>query len=82
MIDSQSRYPLAKLQLAVPKECVAWGAGFKNLCDAAQPAMSLHPKDFGDRMAALSADFSEEKIKGWFEKMGNELSVQAKSQWG
>ena len=83
MVASQASYSLATLQIDVPKECVAWGQGFQKLFDAAQPGMSLHPKNFGDQMLALvAADYTEAKVKAWFERMGTELSVQAKSQWG
>ncbi|MGC4113734.1 MAG: zinc ribbon domain-containing protein [Myxococcales bacterium] len=82
MIDSQSRYPLAKLQLDVPRECVEYGKNFEALRDAAVPGLSLHPQAFGERMQAAAAPFTQEQVKAFFERMGAELSKAAKAQWG
>lgn len=82
MIDSQSRYPLAKLQIDVPKECVEYGKNLEALRDAVDPQLSMHPKAFGERMQGVARPFDAENVKVFFERMGTELSKCAKAQWG
>ena len=82
MMDSQSRYPLPKLKLDVPSDCVHYGRNLEALRDAADPKLSLHPKAFGERMAAVAKPFSEEQVQAWFERLGATLSTAAKAQWG
>jgi len=82
MIDSQNRYPLAKLQINVPDECVEYGKNLEALRDAATPQLSMHPKAFGMRMEPAAAPFTKEKVGAFFERMGAELSKAAKAQWG
>jgi hypothetical protein len=82
MVASENTYPLAKLQISVPQECVAWGAQLERLREAAQPEFSLHPKEFGASMQPMIAALGEDAIKAWFERMGAELSACAKKQWG
>jgi hypothetical protein len=82
MIDSQNKYPLAKLQLDVPAECVEYAKNLEALRDAASPQLSMHPKVFGERMEAVARPFGQEQVKAFFERMGAELSKAAKAQWG
>lgn len=82
MIESQSKYPLPKLQIDVPPECVEYGKNLTLLRDAVAPEQSLHPKEFGEQMEALTKVFGEDAIKAWFERMGEEMSACAKKQWG
>lgn len=82
MIANESKYPLPKLKIEVPAAAEAFGKKLDRLRDFVQPELSLHPKVFGERIGALAAELSPDAIKAWFETLGNELSVQAKRQWG
>lgn len=82
MIDSENRYPLAKLQIDVPPSAVTYARSFEELRRLAEEDVSLHPVEFAEGIGELiGSTFTEEKIKGYFETMGNELSTQAKRQW-
>jgi hypothetical protein len=80
---NESRYPLPKLQLEVPESSVTFGQHFERLREAVGSDLSLHPKEFAEQTAATIRDvLNEQNIKRYFEAMGEELSRQAKAQWG
>lgn len=83
MIDTENRYPLAKLAIDVPGASVGYGRAFDEL-EALLAANDerLHPTQFAARAKDLiSKVFTEPKIKGYFETMGQELSRTAGAQW-
>lgn len=82
MMETQSRHSLRALSLDVPAACLKYGQVLERLRDTAAPELALHPKVFGERLADVTRVLNEEGIKGWFESLGQELSRQAKSQWG
>ncbi|MEW6368309.1 MAG: hypothetical protein AB1714_27070 [Acidobacteriota bacterium] len=83
MIENEKRYPLAKLQIEVPDRSMQYGRHFDQLRDAVSKDLSLHPQDFASQVAALTQNvFTADNIKLYFETMGQELSLQAKAQWG
>jgi len=82
MLGSQNQHSLKVLTLVVPPHCVVYGKHLDRLRDAAVPELSLHPKEFGERIAEIAKVFNQDGIKAWFEGLGAELSAQAKRQWG
>lgn len=82
MRSSESTHNLARLQLDVPQSSVAYGQHFDALKEAVDRDLSLHPKVMARHVERLVAEvFTEEKIKDFFETMGQELSRQAEAQW-
>ena len=80
--ESERKYPLPKLEISVPDESVAFGRGFDTLLKMAKQSYSVHPKVFASHIEqVIGGSFDEEAIKGYFERMGGELSTQADSQW-
>jgi hypothetical protein len=81
--QNESRYPLPKLQLDVPESSVTFGQQFERLRDVVGRDLSLHPKEFAEQATTTVRDvLTEQNIKRYFEAMGEELSRQAKAQWG
>ncbi len=79
---SEKKYPLPKLDIEVPQESADFGLGFDVLLTVVQKQYSLHPKVFAGHIAQLTSSiFTEEAIKSYFERMGEELSKQADTQW-
>jgi hypothetical protein len=82
MIDSENKYPLPKLQIDVPQKSLGYGRNFDALASSVAVDHSLHPKEFAEKIRARIAEvYNEEKIKDYFETMGQELSRQAEAQW-
>lgn len=82
VMDSERRYPLPKLKISVPKKSKDYGKHFDGLKQIAGADLSLHPKAFAKKIQIMTSEiFSENRIKDYFETMGNELSSQADSQW-
>ena len=79
---SEDKYPLSKLKIDVPQASQDFGVQFDRLADFAGQDYSLHPKLFADRFEQYFAEtFTEESIQAFFETMGEELSLQAETQW-
>lgn len=82
MIDTERKYPVPSLSISVPPAAVDWSRTFDELEQMLHGERNLHPLEFaGQVRALLDRTFTEESIKGYFETMGNELSVQAAAQW-
>ena len=82
VMDSERRYPLPKLKISVPKKSKDYGKHFDGLKQIAAADLSLHPKAFAKKIQIMTSEiFSENRIKDYFETMGNELTRQADSQW-
>ncbi len=83
MIESQDKYAsLGTLDIDVPGEALTFGEYFDRLSGMVDDSPGLHPLVFADRINILLQDrLTEEQIKGYFERMGEELSRQAKAQW-
>jgi DNA repair exonuclease SbcCD ATPase subunit len=80
--DSEKKYPLPKLKIDVPRSSVKYGASFDRLKESISAKMATHPQHFACQVADLvDKVLTEEKIKTYFETMGDELSRQADSQW-
>jgi hypothetical protein len=84
LMDSERRYPLAKLQLDVPTASVEFGKQLDVLWQkVAEEGLALRPTEFVALAEPFASKvFTEDNIKGFFETMGEELSRQAKVQWG
>ncbi len=81
--DSEERYPLPKLEIDVPAASVEFGKSFDAFRSVVSDDLSLHPRAFAARIEeAVGKVFTEPRIKAYFETMGEELSRQAKAQWG
>jgi hypothetical protein len=79
---TEDRHNLATLRIDVPQGSVEYGRHFDALLQAVGKDLSLHPKIFAQQVEQLIQQvFTEAKIKGYFETMGEELSRQANSQW-
>jgi myosin heavy subunit len=80
--DSEKKYPLPKLQIDVPRSSVEYGTSFDRLKESLSAKLVTHPQHFA-RQASDLVDkvLTEEKIKTYFETMGDELSRQADRQW-
>ena len=82
VMDSERRYPLPKLKISVPKKSKDYGRHFDGLKQIAGADLSLHPKAFAKKIQIMTSEiFTENRIKDYFETMGNELTSQADSQW-
>lgn len=82
VMDSERRYPLPKLKISVPKKSKSYGKHFDGLKQIAAADLGLHPKAFAKKIQIMTSEiFTENRIKDYFETMGNELSRQADSQW-
>jgi hypothetical protein len=82
MRRSERQHNLRQLQIDVPSPSVAYGQHFDALQEAVSRDLSLHPKAMARHVEHLIGEvFTEEKIKHFFETMGQELSRQAESQW-
>lgn len=79
---SESKHSLPTLRINVPAKSVKYGQSFDGLAQSLTHDWSLHPKVMADRAKKLVDEvFTEERIKDYFETMGEELSRQADSQW-
>ncbi len=79
---SEDTHPLPKLNIDVPRKCVAYGEYFDKLSATIKERHGLHPQAFAAKVDSYVDDiFTEERIKKYFERMGEELSRQADSQW-
>jgi hypothetical protein len=82
VMDSERRYPLPKLQIDVPKKSMDYGKHFDGLKQSLGQDLSLHPQAFAKNIQTMASEiFTENRIKDYFETMGEELSRQADSQW-
>ena len=81
MIKTETTYPVGKLSIDVPAQCVQFANSFEQLGKSCQDKTS-HPTEFAKLVKSAAQTYSEEKLQAFFERMGKELSVQAKSQWG
>ncbi len=83
MRRSESKHNLKTLKLDVPVASVQYGEVFEKLGETVgKQGMSTHPKVFAKHVKAyVDGVFTEEKIKTFFETMGDELSRQADAQW-
>jgi predicted nucleic acid-binding Zn-ribbon protein len=82
VLDSERRYPLPKLKIDVPKKSLDYGRHFDGLKQTLGMDLSLHPKAFAKKIQIMTSEiFTENRIKDYFETMGEELSRQADSQW-
>jgi DNA repair exonuclease SbcCD ATPase subunit len=82
VMDSERRYPLPKLKINVPQKSMNYGKHFDGLKQVAAADLGLHPKAFAKKIQTMTSEiFTENRIKDYFETMGNELSRQADSQW-
>ncbi len=82
VMDSERRYPLPKLMIDVPQKSMDYGKHFDGLRQVAAADLSLHPKAFAKKIQAMTSEiFTENRIKDYFETMGEELSRQAEKQW-
>jgi DNA repair exonuclease SbcCD ATPase subunit len=82
VMDSERRYPLPKLQINVPQKSMDYGKHFDGLKQVAAADLSLHPKAFAKKIQTMTSEiFTENRIKDYFETMGQELSRQAEKQW-
>lgn len=83
MRETEGRYPLPKLQIAVPKGSVEWGQNVEHLDRALTAEGALHPVRFATQARMLVDQvFTPDAIQRFFETMGQELSRQAGTQWG
>ena len=79
---SESKYPLPVLQIDVPQASLTYGAFFDGLRASMQRDYAVHPTVFAQGVEQMIGDvFTEDKIKDFFEGMGQELSTQADAQW-
>jgi hypothetical protein len=83
MRSSQRKHKLKILQIDVPGESIAYAAHFERLREmVCAKGSHLHPTDFAAQIQVFVQEvFSEERIKAFFEGMGEELSRQADAQW-
>jgi predicted nucleic acid-binding Zn-ribbon protein len=81
MISNENRYPLPKLQIRVPGECIEYSKNFHGLQVAVETRVA-HPVELAQTVKQATAMFGPKELQGYFERMGQELSVQAKAQWG
>jgi DNA repair exonuclease SbcCD ATPase subunit len=80
--SSETKHSLSKLSIDVPGSSVAYGQQFDALAQSLANDWSLHPAVLAERAHKLVTDvFTEDRIKAYFETMGEELSTQADSQW-
>jgi len=80
---SQDRHKLSTLSINVPGASAEYGKHFDALRKTvAKTDLSLHPQVFAQRVEQLTKQvFTEQHIKDYFERMGNELSARAHAQW-
>jgi len=82
VMDSERRYPLPKLQINVPNKSMNYGKHFDGLKQVVAADLGLHPKVFAKKIQTMTSEvFTENRIKDYFETMGEELSRQAEKQW-
>jgi len=82
VIDSENKYPLPPLELEVPRESRTFGEAMEQRLIAVAANLSEQPTVFAGRVKGLMDDLlTAEKIKTFFEAMGEELSHQAETQW-
>jgi hypothetical protein len=61
---------------------VSYGSVFDRLDQSLRSDYTLHPAVFARQVQPLVDEvFTEDKIKAYFETMGEELSRQASAQW-
>lgn len=83
MHASQVRHSLAKLRIGVPQASVTYGQNFELLDRTLTMPEVQHPLELSRQARAfIERTFTEPNIKAFFETMGEELSRQAKAQWG
>ncbi len=79
---SEDKYPLPKLNIDVPNSSKVYGERFDALRDEVKKPLALHPQVFAASVQRYVDEvFTEKNIKAYFERMGEELSRQADSQW-
>lgn len=81
MIDNENKYPLSKLRIDVPQQCVEYSRNFEVLRSSVEQK-AAHPTELARMVEQATSQFSQKNLQGYFERMGQELSIQAKSQWG
>ncbi len=83
MLNSQRKYNLKVLSLDVPKQARDYAKNFAALKEKVDKMnKSLHPSNFSSQIDSfITKVFTEEKIKAFFESMGDELSRAADIQW-
>jgi hypothetical protein len=82
MRSSESQHNLSPLSIDVPPKSVEYGKNFDALKQSMGQDLSLHPKAMAAHVEHLVTKvFTEDKIKDYFETMGEELSRQAERQW-
>jgi hypothetical protein len=83
MCESERRYKLARLKIDVPAASVEYGRSFDALLLRVEKTeASLHPVEFAREVHdMIQGTFTEDRIKTFFETMGQELSKQAGAQW-
>lgn len=81
MISSQNEYSLRELAIDIPRECIAFEQRFEALPALVQNKAS-HPLDFANLAKSAVAALNQNTLQQYFERLGQELSRQAKAQWG
>lgn len=81
MIQSEQQYSLSKLSLDVPRECLEFERRFEALPGLVQ-SKANHPLEFARFASSAVAALDEQNLRGYFERLGQELSTSAKAQWG
>ncbi|MBI3184974.1 MAG: hypothetical protein HYZ28_22770 [Myxococcales bacterium] len=82
MRDTERRHPVSALRIEVPQESIQYGKNLDALFELSKQDLSLHPQPFATQVRRLVEQvFGEAQLKGYFERMGQELSTQANAQW-
>ena len=81
MIENEGKYPLPKLAIDVPKECLAFEQRFEALTAMVQTRAN-HPLELARQARNVVAALDQNNLQRYFERMGQGLSKQAKAQWG
>ncbi len=81
MLGNENRYPLPKLRIDVPQVCADYSRNFDVLRNAVEER-AAHPTELARMAEQASQQLSQKNLQGYFERMGQELSAQASSQWG
>ena len=82
VLDTERRHSLSTLRLDVPASSVEYGKTFDQVGASMQWDYSVHPQVFTKNVKVMvEQHLTEDKIKAYFEAMGEELSRQADSQW-
>lgn len=81
MIATETMCPVRKLSIDMPPQCVQFANGFEKLGTVLHENAS-HPIEFAQMVKFATETYSETNLQSFFNQMGEELSRQAKSQWG